>query len=146
MKKQIFLVVVLVVGFVSCKKETNTFDSQVTEFVDEHTAQKSLDWSGEYKGVLPDGTQMTIVLYPDETFYAKKEYSKGDDDLVFESNGAFFWDETGFIITIAGDEYFRRDYKVIENAIIYLDDNSNEIKGELSDQYRLHRISKDDKK
>ncbi len=126
MRKNLFLAGLLIIGLISCKKQQeDTEDTQVsTEFVDEHTAQKSLDWRGEYQGVLPcadcDEIKTTIVLNPNQTFYSKQEYIKGSKSEIFESNGNFSWDETGFIITIQGDERFRRSFKVVENAIIYL--------------------------
>ena len=143
MKKNLLLAVILVIGLISCKKqENNGEETQVsTEFVNEHTAQNSLDWNGTYEGTLPcadcEGIKTTIVLNPDETFYAKREYLGGDDSGVYEIYGNFSWDKTGTIITIEGDERFRRSYKVVENAIIHLDNEGNEITGELAEFYRL---------
>lgn len=143
MKKNLFLLGLMVIGLTSCKKQENSSEeTQVsTEFVNEHTAQKSLDWLGEYQGVLPcadcEGIKTTIVLNSDETFNLKQEYFDGDDSDAFEANGYFSWDETGFIITLEGDESIRRSYRVVENALIHLDNEKNKIRGELAESYRL---------
>lgn len=143
MKKNLILAGLLVIGLVSCKKqENNSEETQaVTEFADEHTARKSLDWAGEYQGVLPcvdcEGIRTTIVLNSDETFNLKQEYFDGDDSDTIEVNGYFSWDETGFIITLEGDESIRRSYRVVENALIHLDNEKNKIRGELAESYRL---------
>ena len=142
MKKNLFLAGVLIIGLVSCKKQDNTEETQnSTEFVNEHTAQKSLDWTGEYKGVLPcadcEGIEITITLNPDETFYVKQEYLTENNNVAVESNGYFSWDKTGFIVTIEGSEEFRRSFKVVENALIYLDNGRSEVKGKTAELYRL---------
>lgn len=143
MKKNLFLLGLMVIGLTSCKKQENSSEeTQVsTEFVNEHTAQKSLDWLGEYQGVLPcadcEGIKTTIVLNSDETFNLKQEYFDGDDSDTIEVNGYFSWDETGFIITLEGDESIRRSYRVVENALIHLDNEKNKIRGELAESYRL---------
>lgn len=143
MKKNLFLLGLMVIGLTSCKKQENSSEeTQVsTEFVNEHTAQKSLDWAGEYQGILPcadcEGIKTTIVLNSDEIFNLKQEYFDGDDSDAIEVNGYFSWDETGFIITLEGDESIRRSYRVVENALIHLDNEKNKIRGELAESYRL---------
>src|SRR5690554_6478325 len=82
MKKSIIVFVLLVIGLISCNtKEKN--QEEVTEdtelnFTDEHTAQNSLDWMGEYEGVLPcadcEGIRTIVVLNENGTFTSKQIY------------------------------------------------------------------------
>jgi|SRR5690554_64604 len=150
MKNTFLLAGILFFGLVSCKKQEGQPENQIdenqitTEFVDEHNAQNSLDWAGEYQGVLPcadcEGIKLTLVLHPDHTFYGKQEYLGKDENSVFEAKGSFVWDNTGLIITIEGDETFRKSYKVVEEGLIHLDNDRNEITGNLEEHYRLTKI------
>jgi len=144
MKTNLFLAGILFLALVACQKKENNTLEQVEfeqEFMDEHTAQNSLDWAGEYQGVLPcadcEGINITVVLNHEGTFYVKNEYLKNDNNKTLESNGLFSWDKTGFIITLEGGEEFRKSYKVVEGALIYLDENGEQITGDLADRYRL---------
>jgi len=144
MKNNLFIVGILFLALVACQKKENNTLEQVEfeqEFIEEHTAQNSLDWAGEYQGVLPcadcEGINTTVVLNREGTFFVKNEYLKNDDNRIIESKGTFSWDKTGFIITIEGSKEFRRSYKVVEGALIYLDDNGKQITGALVDHYRL---------
>lgn len=146
MKKNVILFAMLAIGLVSCKNKEKNQENWVvednqfsTEFMDEHTAQNSLDWMGEYEGILPcadcEGIKTTIVLNQDGTFISKEQYIK-DPALEVESKGDFSWDATGFIVTLESDN-FERSFKVVERAIIHLDNDGNEITGELAEYYRL---------
>lgn len=144
MKKSIIVFVLLVIGLISCNtKEKN--QEEVTEdtelnFTDEHTAQNSLDWMGEYEGVLPcadcEGIRTIVVLNENGTFTSKQIYVK-EPVFEVENQGSFTWDETGFIITLKPDDGNIRSYRVVEGAIILLDNEGKEITGELAEYYRL---------
>src|SRR5690554_2063481 len=150
MMKRIILAGILM-GFtiVSCNKKADATDTTMLTdslamendiLVDsEHNAQNSLDWSGTYEGTLPcadcEGIKTTIVLNQDGTFSSKEHYLK-EPAVEVESTGNFTWDETGFIVTLESDN-FKRSYRVVERAIIHLDNNANEITGELAEHYRL---------
>lgn len=143
MKPRIFLLsLILVFGLYSCKQQNNTEDNSITpEFIEEHTAQNSLDWSGDYQGVLPcadcEGIKVTITLNSDNTFSAQHQYLEEDTDSTFQTQGTFEWDNTGFIVTLKDDKAFLSSYKVVEGALIQLDEDKNEITGELAEYYRL---------
>lgn len=144
MKNNLFIVGILFLALVACQKKENNKVEQVEfeqEFIDEHTAKNSLDWAGEYQGVLPcadcEGINTTVILNSEGTFYVKKEYLKSDNNKILESNGSFSWDKRGFIITLEGTEEFIKSYKVVEGALIYLDNNGEQITGVLADRYRL---------
>lgn len=147
MKNRALLITLLTLVMISCKnnqtsdkEELNIENSTVsTEFKDEHTAENSLDWMGEYQGTLPcadcEGIQTTIILNQDGTFSSKERYLK-DPIVEVENNGSFSWDESGFIVTLQTDN-FTQSYRVVERAIIYLNQDGNEISGELAPLYRL---------
>ncbi len=146
MKKVLIITAILAIGLISCKDNENHQEELLvqepefsSEFNDQHTAKNSLDWVGEYQGTLPcadcEGIKTTIVLHQDETFSSKEHYLK-EPVVEIENKGSFTWDETGFIVTLEGDN-FKRSYRVVERAIIHLDNNENEITGELAEYYRL---------
>lgn len=146
MKTNLFFAGLLFFALIACQKKENNMPEQVEfeqEFIDEHTAQNSLDWAGTYQGILPcadcEGINTTVVLNREGTFYVKNEYLKNDNNKIIESNGNFSWDKTGFIITLEGGEEFRKSYKVVEGALIYLDDNGEQITGTLAERYRLDK-------
>jgi copper homeostasis protein (lipoprotein) len=148
MKKYLLLAGILAVGLVSCNPKDKTLDDAIvedaqisTEFTDEHTAKNSLDWMGEYEGVLPcadcEGIVTTITLAEDGTFISKEEYKK-EPNLVVEHKGTFTWDDAGFVVTLEGEgKEYKRSFKVVENAIVHLDNEGNEITGDLAQHYRL---------
>lgn len=148
MKNNLFLAGILAIALVSCNsKEQKTEEIIVedtiisTEFVDEHTAQNSLDWDGTYQGTLPcadcEGIITTIILNSDGTFSSKEEYQK-EPILIIENKGNFVWDNSGLIVALKGESGdYKRSFKVVENAIIHLDNEENEITGELAELYRL---------
>lgn len=143
MKEKLLVVVLLVLGLVSCKKQEPISDeTQIsTEIIDNHTAKTSLDWNGTYEGILPcadcEGIITIITLNPDGTFSSKEEYQK-EPNLIVENKGSFYWDDSGFVITLEEEEgEFKKSFKVIENAIICLDNEGNEITGNLAPYYRL---------
>lgn len=147
MKLRIFLLsLILVFGLYSCKQQqNNTEDNSITpEFIEEHTAQNSLDWSGDYQGVLPcadcEGIKVTITFNSDNTFSAQHQYLEEDTDSTFQTQGTFEWDNTGFIVKLKDDKAFLSSYKVVEGALIQLDEDKNEITGELAEYYRLAKV------
>ena len=148
MKKIVLSLGLASVLLVACneKKEvaneptTNTED---TTMVDEnpdpaHNAQNSLDWAGEYNGVLPcadcEGIEYSVKLFDDNTFEVTSKYLPSGDTSVEKGN--IMWHNDGTVVHLKNDN-FDQKYKVIENGIIHLDQNGNVIEGELEDLYHL---------
>lgn len=148
MKKHLLLAGLLAISLVSCNQKDRALDDAIvedaqisTEFADEHTAENSLDWMGVYQGTLPcadcEGIVTTITLNTDGTFISKEEYRKAPN-LVIENKGTFTWDDTGFVVALEGEgKDYKRSFKVVENAIIHLDNEGNEITSDLAQHYRL---------
>src|SRR5690606_36185473 len=97
----------------------------------EHNAQNSLDWFGTYEGILPcadcEGIKTTIVLNQEETFTYTAEYM--NKDFTEESQGKIMWHDNGSTIHLKDDGNIDIRLKVIENALIHLDQEGNEIDG-----------------
>lgn len=147
MKTNLFLSAIAVLALISCNTKTENAgevtSTETVEFINEHTSEHSLDWSGEYHGVLPcadcEGIETTVRLNQDKTFTITEEYLK-KPTLVIESKGVFNWDKTGLIITLEAEDHLKRSYKVIENGIILLNSQGKENQGELAEYYKLAKI------
>lgn len=131
-----------VVVLSACSNEEKTAEKTTettTEFQDEHTAKNSLDFIGEYGGVLPcadcAGIRTILVLNADETWVQKSLYADKSDE-VFKTQGTFKWNDAGNEIILSEKTEVARFF-VTEDAIIQLDKEGKRITGELEDQYRL---------
>lgn len=109
---------------------------------DNHNSKNSLDWTGTYQGIIPCadciGQETKLVLNQDKTYSISTIY-QGKSEEVFEEKGAFEWNDKGNSITLHKNEKpsLNHQYLVIENALLKLDRQGNEIKGDLKDKYRL---------
>ncbi|WP_440121858.1 copper resistance protein NlpE [Tenacibaculum sp. Ill] len=126
---------------VSKKIEGNINVKPIKVVVDEHNAKNSLDWNGEYEGVLPcadcEGIKTTIQLKDNGTYTITTKYlGKGEEDTV---EGSFKWDVTGTVITLLNDEKEPYKLKVVEGAIQKLDIEGKEITGEIAKLYFLQK-------
>lgn len=145
-KKIIFLLIA--VAFASCQKEAKdnkeeNQESTTQEFVDEHTAEKSLDYVGSYSGDIPcancDFIRFKVQLEADYTFFAKYIY-KGSNNEVFEEKGAYKWIENGSIIhLISDDEKSEYKFKVMENQLLMFSRNGELIDSALKEKYILNK-------
>jgi heat shock protein HslJ len=104
-----------------------------------HNSNNSLDWEGVYQGVLPcadcDGIKTRITLKNDNSYNMITEYLGKSDGGTYDS-GLFIWDASGEVISIGSDEK-KRQYKVSENILLHLDNDGNQITGDLADKYKL---------
>lgn len=102
------------------------------------SAQNALDYEGTYKGLLPaadgEGIETTIVL--GENDYTKEILYVGKDKTPNKTSGNYKWDETGFIITLEGQDK-PNQYFVGENTLTQLDTQGQKISGELASKYIL---------
>lgn len=148
MKKIILLATTLAV-FVACKnnsKNTNGSVSDISQeevMVDSHNAQNSLDWMGTYKGVIPaassPGIEVTLILSDDGT-YRKTDVYIDEKDGTFKEEGNFVWSEDGTKIILTSKEGEKQHYKVQEGLVFLLDQEGNEITGELASHYILNKV------
>lgn len=118
--------------------------------VDTHNAQNSLDVEGTYAGVLPAGTfegklptasgggGMEVKISLSGDTYKKSVIYIGKSDKPIETSGKFTWDETGSIITLAGENAPNK-YFVGENTLTHLDMDGNKITGDLAHMYILKK-------
>ncbi|MEY8861961.1 copper resistance protein NlpE [Tenacibaculum singaporense] len=126
---------------VSKKIEGNINVNPIKVVVDEHNAKNSLDWNGEYEGVLPcadcEGIKTTIQLNDNGTYVMTTKYlGEGEEETV---EGNFEWDKTGTVVTLINDEEEPYKLKVVEGAIQKLDIEGKEITGELAKLYFLQK-------
>ena len=118
MKKTLLLIPILGFSLTACSKPTNeaSLDIQSTQqtqvaqahqtakpTVDsEHNAQTSLDWSGQYQGVLPcadcSGIKTELTLHQDKTYELAEQYI--DKAQASAIQGSFSFDESGTLITL----------------------------------------------
>ncbi|WP_298531185.1 copper resistance protein NlpE N-terminal domain-containing protein [uncultured Algibacter sp.] len=111
----------------------------VSQKIDGHSSQNTLDWEGVYKGTIPcadcEGIKTSITLLEGNKYVRIMEYLEKPDSS-FKDNGAFVWDEGGAVIII-DEGNAKQSYKVGENVLIYLDKAGNQIEGDLAVKYRL---------
>ena len=114
-----------------------TADTTITQaMIDEHTSEKSLDWSGTYEGTIPcadcPGIKTTVVLNDDHTFQYDTEYL--EKNVKSTDNGTFSWENNGSTVRLKGKET-NSVFKVGENQLTLLDTEGNVITGDLADHY-----------
>lgn len=105
-----------------------------------HTSANSLDWAGEYKGVVPcadcEGIDTSLTLNTDNSYQLSTMYL-GKSTTPFQQQGQFEWDATGSVIRLLNQKDGPALYKVGENQLIQLDMEGQRITGNLADNYKL---------
>lgn len=105
-----------------------------------HNSANSLDWEGEYKGILPcadcEGIETEITINRDMT-YSQKSKHLGKNPDPFMEKGNFEWNKDGNQITLTPEKGESTRYWVAENKIVQLDKSGNKITGDLADKYVL---------
>lgn len=133
----VFFLFVLVTSF-SCKSNKQIQISAIKPLGD--NSMTSVDWAGTYQGVLPcadcEGIKTQIVLKKDLSYILETQYL-GKDEKIFQSNGAFKWDESGSRITL--DNENKQIYQVGENQIFHLDKHGKRITGDLAANYIMEK-------
>lgn len=109
----------------------------------EHNAQNSLDWAGEYIGLLPcadcSGIQTKLELKQDHTYELTEQYQDKGDGKEFKSQGTFSFDASGSMITLDQNAENRKFF-VGENFIEAREfETGAKINGPLADHYELHK-------
>lgn len=118
-----------------------TTQSQVTPVGD--TAEVSLDWNGDYEGVLPcadcEGIKTELELKTDKTYELSEEYLGKSGGKKFEVKGTFAFDTSNPSIIILDQSAESRKFFVAENELRARDTTGAEITGELADKYILKK-------
>ncbi len=134
----IMVLFILFIGLASCKSAKKVQSLEVKATSD--NSMTSVDWVGTYQGILPcadcEGIKTQIVLNKHLSYILETQYL-GKDEKVFQSKGAFKWDESGSKITL--DNENKQIYQVGENRIFHLDKDGNRITGDLADKYIMEK-------
>ncbi|PRD54056.1 copper resistance protein NlpE [Sphingobacterium gobiense] len=101
-----------------------------------HNSQNAIDWMGTYEATLPcadcPGIKTVLVLREDETFEMRSEYL--ERDVKFEDKGTFEWKNNGSVVHLKGEDTDIK-LKVGEHMLFQLDQDGNEITGDLAEHY-----------
>ncbi|SFW64355.1 NlpE N-terminal domain-containing protein [Sinomicrobium oceani] len=137
---------------VSCKeKQKNTSETVEQEEViveeespevpDMHNAETSLDFEGVYEGVIPcadcEGIKFTVTIHEDGTLEENSEYLGRAKETTFKDHGTWNIDES--TLTFTPEAGNPRLYFVGEGFIRMLDQEGNDIEGDLADMYILRK-------
>lgn len=153
MKKELSLLVVLTLLFVSCNtgkrsgSSDNSNSEMSEEFMTEHSSRNAVDWAGVYKGTIPcadcEGIDVEIQLKEDNTYKLVMNYM--GKDTKFTDAGLFEWDETGGKVRLLVEgEGVGNWYHVGENNLLMLDADGNRIDNNFPPEiYRLDRVDLD---
>lgn len=140
--KKLFILACACLLITSCngnKKNTDNAASTEAVAADMHNAENSLDYEGTYTGTFPaadcPGINITLTLNKDKTFELISDYIDRKD-ATFKDKGSYTL--SGNLITlINGGE--KKYYKVGENTLTALDNDKQEITGDLADFYILRK-------
>lgn len=148
MKKNLILLAVVSLSFLSCKEEAKNVETTIDSVAtapDHHNAMNSLDYEGTYKGSLPcadcEVIETTLVL--DATSYTKEMVYKGKSKEVFKESGSIQWNKEGNTITLDGVDPSNQ-YFVGENVLFHLDSDGKRVEGDLAKLYELTKVTVDE--
>lgn len=152
MKTKIVILISLSFLIVSCVKKakeevTDEMVVDSTEIIvkNEHNAKNSLDYIGQYQGIVPcadcEGIETSLLLEDDKNYVLKTNYLGRKNVAVNEVRGFYSWNEDGNTIILSGIENAPNQYFVSENYLTQLDLEGHKISGELAAKYVLHKKS-----
>ena len=140
MSKTIFALLVAAIGFLHYCKTHSKEPQHIAHSPDQRT-QKSPDWDGIYRGILPcadcQGMQTTIYLNKNLSYKLSIQYL-GRSDSVYDHTGVFSWNNQGNTITLHNQSK-PNCYFVDEGMLTQLDLNGNKITGGLAQKYILSK-------
>jgi uncharacterized lipoprotein NlpE involved in copper resistance len=128
--------------FTSCQKQTNQErnspdSTAVAKVID---AKNTLNYEGNYKGVLPcadcEGIETTICLNENSTYAIRTTYL-GKGTKIFEQKGTFSWNKSGNIVKFDNVENGPNQYEVAKNRLTQLDMSGKKITGNHAADYIL---------
>jgi len=126
----------------ACASKPPTSLAQRTTTPD--NSANSLDWDGNYAGVIPcadcEGIESTVTLNKDLSYLVTTKYL-GKNYKIFERQGTFTWNEEGNTIRLHGIPEGPDHYLVGENVLIQLDKQGNRITGALAANYVLRKTA-----
>jgi len=138
----IIALVVMAVSLGACASKQTTSLAQRTTTPD--NSANSLDWEGNYAGVIPcadcEGIESSVTLNKDLSYLLKMKYL-GKNNIIFERQGTFTWNEEGNTIRLQGIPEGPDYYLVGENVLIQLDKQGNRITGALAANYVLRKTA-----
>lgn len=118
--------------------ETTT-EGQITPVGD--TTDVSLDWNGDYEGILPcadcEGIKTELELKSDKTYELSEEYLGKTGGKKLEVKGTFTFDSTNPSIIILDQSADARKFFVGENKLYARDQTGAEFTGELAEKHVL---------
>ncbi|MBK8944799.1 MAG: copper resistance protein NlpE N-terminal domain-containing protein [Ignavibacteriae bacterium] len=139
----IILIAVFAYGCSCCNKNvSNNFNKILSQ---SDNSKTSIDLIGKYVGVLPcadcEGIKTEIILSENLTYEMNQVYLS-KDEKVFTSKGSFNWSDGGSIIILENQDPNLESNKFLvgENKIVKLDIGGNIIKGDLENNYILHKV------
>lgn len=107
----------------------------------QHNSENSLDWQGDYRGVMPcadcAGIEISITLEEDRSYQIERLY-RDENNISFIEEGQFRWLPEGSRIVLL-DSPLPNEYLVQENRLVQLNRDGNRIVGELADRYILEK-------
>ena len=146
MKKTYILALSVTFALLGCKESQEKTKEESIEIIENHTAEKVLDWDGTYKGFLPcascPGILTTIKLNNDKTFEKSDLYLESEDGH-FSDKGTFSFINDGGKILL-NSEKETKIYAVGENRLTLLDKDGKKITSEFEEMYELKKISNED--
>lgn len=141
MMKKLFILACACLLITSCNSNKKNTDKSATatEAVDMHNAANSLDYIGTYTGTFPaadgPGINMTLIIKKDKTFELVSEYIDREN-ATFKEYGVYSV-EGNIMMLLNGDD--KQYYKIGENTLTALNQDKQEITGELAKHYVLHK-------
>jgi heat shock protein HslJ len=141
MIKKIFLMTcIATVALTGCKPK-QTADTQPITIGD--NARAGVDWAGTYIGVIPcadcSGIDTRVTLNRDGAFTMSQRYEGREG--VFDEKGTFTWSALGNSVTFNGlSDNTKVRFLVSEGKITMLNQEGNQITGELADNYVLTKV------
>ena len=141
MSKSIFAILLVTAISVLHYCKTNSKGTENISQSPEHSSQKSLDWDGTYRGILPcadcQGIQTTIYLDKNHSYRLTAKYL-GRSDSLYDHRGVFSWNKQGYTITLHNQPK-PNSYFVDEGKLTQLDMNGLRITGSLTTKYVLNK-------
>lgn len=165
MKKTILAISLISIALVACNKpkdkdegpinsnttESVTTSAPITEQASTSealptgdTPETSLDWHGEYKGVLPcadcEGIKTELELNADKTYELTQEYLGKGNGKEIKTKGRFEFDKTNLSIINLDKAADNQRFFVGENTVYVVEQETGKrIEGPLAEHYTLKK-------
>lgn len=142
MMEKLLILACICLMTVSCsspKKNTGEPATAAKTAADMHNTKKSPDYAGTYTGTFPaadcPGIRMTLTINKDKTFELKSEYIDRTNST-FKEYGTYTIENNTMTLTGKKDKQY---YKIGENTLTALDQDKQDITGQLAGHYILHK-------